>query len=92
MPNNFDKQEWLKRLNARIQTLRSQKELLVFKVNNENFFAFDLGQRINITDSGLIEFNFGPIGLKMREDLIGMAGFFYNPLLGRYKPFYHPIR
>jgi len=76
-----EKLDQKKRLEAfvlRVWSLSKRKEPVVVRLNNEKVFECDVGKLLTL-GNGKLSIDLGQLGLKTKGDLIGMAGFFYNP-------------
>lgn len=77
MSKKVDPQKWLQRFNERITFLMQTKPFTV-KMGEEDFYRFDLGQRVQFCEREIV-IDIEPVGLKTIGNLIGMTGFYYNP-------------
>lgn len=72
-----------KRILARILNLINEPQPVRMKLKDQIFFEFNLGELIEIDKNDANKINvtldLGQIGLKTKNNLIGMGGLYYNP-------------
>ena len=62
----------------RILLLSRQKQPLRLKMGGEVLFEFNIGELVQL-DKGKLSIDLGEVGLKTKDNLVGMSGFYYNP-------------
>lgn len=80
MSKRLDQQKLLEALLRRILWLSNQKEPLVVRMNDEVLFEFNVGELITLKE-GQLNIELGEVGLKTKDNLVGMSGLYYSPKL-----------
>lgn len=62
-----------------LKSNKLNKKEIFFPSKHNPVFNLDLVDRFEIDKKGLLSINIGPIGLKRKNDFVGIAGFYYKP-------------
>ncbi len=73
-------QKWREEFAIRVWKLSQQKRPMVVRENDKVIFEFDIGKLLTLGE-GRTTIELGKSGLKTKDDLVGMGGFYYAPNL-----------
>lgn len=78
MSEKLYEKKWLEAFVLRVCSLSKRKEPVVVRLGKERIFELEVGKLLTI-DNGKLTVELGQSALKTKGNLIGMAGFYYNP-------------
>ncbi len=78
MSNESVHKKLLKATILRILSFSRQKQPLVIRKDGEILFEFNIGELIHL-GKGKLNIDLNEVGLKTKDNLVGMGGFYYNP-------------